>query len=141
MPALNGLDPFLVAATAVFALSLAAAAVLYFLGGSLFGWNAFRVRVTRRFSLAAALLAIAGLIASVLGQYTWLGESGPVIVYIVLVAFFAFLGYGAYFFYRVFPQRAARWQAEETRRQYMPRPKGHAVSRPSGGRKKAKKRR
>ena len=136
LPALVGdmgsLDPFLLAVGIVFAVVLVTSASIYVFAERLPGWKNVLARAVRRFALPSAGIAVVGLTVAVLGLLGMLPDYGPIVGYVLLVTLFTLVGYAAYYFYRVYPAEAARWRAEEIRRQYMPRPKAHVVSRPTG---------
>jgi len=139
LPVISALDPFLTATAVVFLVALLVIVGLY-VRSRQFPRGHIASRVVQRFVLPAAGLALLGLLVSVLSLYGLLGSSGSIIAWALLVALFAYAGYAAFYFYRVFPQQAARWRAEEARRQYIARPKSPVVSRQPSRRKSRKRR-
>jgi hypothetical protein len=122
-------------------IAIAAVVVYFYLFQRRFKNHKLNARLAERASMILTAFAAVGflLLVFALGRIPFL--SAPLWLILSLVAFIAFAGYAVYYYLTVYPSELAKYNREQERARYIPKPKskGPAYTPPMKKNKKQKR--
>lgn len=128
----------------LYLLLLVAGIVVYRYHDELAGDHHLKARLAKTAAIVGIVLGAIGVVLVGLRYLLVPILSARILIYLLVLVSLVLLGYFVYYALAVYPARLARFEADELRRRYLPRPRGRPSALPSRivhPRKKGKKRR